>query len=180
MNCPQCGAALEPNATECKCCGEKIEYNDIFNSNNNPVVATQDNVMVTQTKKKKTVPIVLGIVSAVFVVVALFVVFIICFGSSNVDLVKNGTLKAYPDENIGVAFENFFANPTWEEFTSEDGDKIVEFNGDCYWYGEPENCCIQFKIYDDNSFEIAYAEVGYYTFNSEIELIGLLSVIYEG
>ena len=49
-----------------------------------------------------------------------------------------------------------FSEPEWETFKSEDGDRIVEFNGKCEYFGEEANCCVQFEISDeDDYFEVS-------------------------
>ena len=53
--------------------------------------------------------------------------------SNTINIVKNGSFVAYPDQTIGTAFNNFFSNPSWQEFKSDDGQRVVEFNGNFYY-----------------------------------------------
>lgn len=44
-------------------------------------------------------------------------------------MVKNGTLEAYPQENVGDAFGGYLKNPKWESGVSEDGTRCVNVTG---------------------------------------------------
>lgn len=58
------------------------------------------------------------------------------------------------------AFDSFFGSPEWEIFISEDDQKVIEFNGQCTYYDELADVCMQFVItseYDDGTFEFEYA-----------------------
>ena len=71
-----------------------------------------------------------------------------------VELVKNGTMQMEPDIKIGRAFDEFFANPQWKYFDSTDNHKVVEFNGECTWWGQDAHCSIQFIITSETTFEL--------------------------
>ena len=72
----------------------------------------------------------------------------------NVQLVKNGSLNAYPNIKIVDAFTNFFGSPHWKYFKADSGEKIVEFNGDCTYVKVKVKANLQFIIKNDNSFEV--------------------------
>lgn len=80
--------------------------------------------------------------------------------SEQVKIIAKSYFKKYPfDEkylNIGSAFESYFDNTTWEYFKSEDNEDIVEFNGTFTKDGEKIDSCIQFELFNDNTFEICY------------------------
>lgn len=82
--------------------------------------------------------------------------------SEEVKSVKGGyfTNYSYDDgyPNVGRAFENYFSNPTWEAFTSDDDMDIVEFNGKFMYYDDETDCCLQFQMYEDGSFDIYAVE----------------------
>ncbi len=65
------------------------------------------------------------------VAICLFLVFglISGCGSSDVSLVKKGTMNGYETTTIGNAFDTSFDNPTWEEFQGEKGERVVQFTG---------------------------------------------------
>jgi hypothetical protein len=72
-----------------------------------------------------------------------------------VQMVKNGYIENNPDLTFGVAFENFFASPTWKHFEAETGQNIVEFTGDCTYLDTPVKARLQFILSDDDgTFEI--------------------------
>ena len=78
-----------------------------------------------------------------------------------VKLVKSGSLDMAPNVPIGKAFGQFFANDKWRSFESTEGDRVVEFTGDCTWYGKEAKMLIQFKVYENtNRFEVGYVEIG--------------------
>lgn len=83
-----------------------------------------------------------------------------CDGENKyVTLVKNGTMQMEPNIKIGQAFGDFFGNPKWEYFKSTDGQKVVEFNGECTWLGEEAHCTIQFIINSETTFELGAVEI---------------------
>ncbi|MGG0937294.1 hypothetical protein [Brevibacillus centrosporus] len=72
-----------------------------------------------------------------------------------VDLVKEGTFSARPNQKIGDAFDKFFGSPKWSAFDSDTGQKIVEFTGDMTYQGQPVKARMQFVVTPETgSFEI--------------------------
>ena len=55
---------------------------------------------------------------------------LLAIGCSKVEQVKDGYLQYDSTTTIGKAFEASFANPTWNEYTTEKGQDFVEFTGD--------------------------------------------------
>ncbi len=83
-----------------------------------------------------------------------------CEGENKyVSLVKNGTMQMEPNIKIGKAFDEFFGNPKWKYFESSDGTKVVEFNGECTWWGNDAHCTIQFIINSETTFELGAVEI---------------------
>lgn len=97
---------------------------------------------------------------------------------SRVDSVKNGTSSEYPGKTWGNAFESFFSATTWKYFNGtlegpdedEDGKSdniqndidVVEFTGHCTYSNTDVLARIQFRLYDDGTFEpvfLAFNEV---------------------
>lgn len=60
-------------------------------------------------------------------------------------------------------FNDFFANPTWKHFTSEDGQEIVEFTGECTYDESEVKVTIQYLITNETEttleWELAYFDI---------------------
>lgn len=157
MNCKNCGKELQINETVCSACGTAV-------------TAQKNN------GKKKIIGIVIGCVLAAVVAV---VVLTGLFSTDYVELVKTGTLKSYPDETIGEAFEDFFSDGEWESFESKKG-MVVQFTGGCTYADEDVECVVQFLIDEDDEeeFELYTVEVEGEPI-SELEILGMLEAVYE-
>lgn len=82
-----------------------------------------------------------------------------CGDDKYVQSVKNGTMYMAPNAPVGKAFDQFFKNGKWKSFVSDKNDRIVEFTGECNWNNRPAKLTAQFKLYKDNSFELAYLDI---------------------
>lgn len=82
-----------------------------------------------------------------------------CSDDKYVQSVKNGTMYMAPNAPVGKAFDQFFKNGKWKSFVSDKNDRIVEFTGECNWNNKPAKLTAQFKLYKDNSFELAYLDI---------------------
>lgn len=74
---------------------------------------------------------IMELVSAVIVLV-IAVVFTLSSGGSGdkyVQMVRNGTLEAYPQMTVGEAFDGFLSNPKWESGLSDDNVRFVNVKG---------------------------------------------------
>ena len=93
-------------------------------------------------------------------------------------IVREGHLDKYPDIKIGDVYGEFFSNPQWKYFESENGKKVVEFSGNCQYEGKEINVRQQFVLNDDKTFS-----VGALAFNeiSQNQLMGgaLMAKVYE-
>ena len=92
----------------------------------------------------------------------------------HVVMVKNGHPELYPELEYGGVFEEFFDNPTWEYFKSDEGQDIVEFTGTCIVLEKKTSAKMQFILDAENdSFE-----VGALTFNDrpQIQFITFLLI----
>lgn len=115
---------------------------------------------IQKTKQKRTALFLL------FIIVCAVGVFFLYKNTQNEDtassryvaFVKNGTFNDYPDRSIGEAFDSYFADGSWSEFTSSDGSTVVEFRGRCLYGGVSGILTMQYEIYSDDSFEIVYAD----------------------
>lgn len=60
--------------------------------------------------------------------------------------VKNGYPLIYPNITYGQAFDEFFADPKWEYFRSEEGVDVVEFTGICTYKETQVEANLQFIL----------------------------------
>ena len=97
-----------------------------------------------------------------------------CGDDKYVTLVKGGTLQMAPDVKIGKAFDNFFGNTKWKSFESTDGKRVVEFVGDCTWNNKEAECCVQFIILSDMTFELGAVTINDVEMN-RLESMGIVN-----
>lgn len=72
-------------------------------------------------------------------------------------MVKGGHNENYPDLTYEQAFSNFFQTPRWRYFTSDDGQDVVEFTGDCTFRDVPAKARMQFVVdEEEGTFQISY------------------------
>ena len=81
------------------------------------------------------------------------------FDDEYVSRVKNGHLEMAPNIPIGDAFARFFGEPDWKSFESTDGQRVVEFKGNCTWQDKPATCRMQFIIKGDSGFEMGAVSI---------------------
>ena len=77
------------------------------------------------------------------------------FESSEVSLVKAGTVKACPYSTLGEMADAFFDDPSWSDFPSDLGGTVVELSGGLSYSGLPATALIQFEVYG-STFEANY------------------------
>ena len=67
-----------------------------------------------------------------------------------------------PDGSNGVtfgqAYANFYSDPDWKSFTSEQEKTIVEFSGKCTYNDQTGDAYLQFVITDGGQVMISYAQ----------------------
>lgn len=147
-NCKKCGAEVPEGAKKCEVCGEKvkIKFKDL-------------------PKKQKIIRIVIACVC--FLIAGVLMVSDGIGGASRtgsesgpyIEMVKSGTMQAFPEPTVGEAFEAFFSDTEWETFVSDEGLNVVEFSGGCTLFEEEATCHIQFVVSEDGTFETYYAEI---------------------
>lgn len=101
---------------------------------------------------------ILSVISSLVIVAIIFTGCSVS-GNKNVELVREGTMEMAPNVPIGKAFSQFFDNGTWKSFKSKKGNTIVEFKGNCYYLDENVSMTIQFKILNDEQFNLQYIEI---------------------
>ncbi len=148
MFCEKCGKEI-PENEKCSCCDENIS-------------AQQP----PKPKKKKTLIIIIAVVCGLLLIGGIAGAILLGSilkdsGSDDeiIDIVRNGYFEELPEPTVGEAFEEFFDDPEWTSFTTNEGETAVEFNGVCALDGEDADCCIQFKVFEDGSFETQYVEI---------------------
>jgi hypothetical protein len=120
------------------------------------------------------------VISAVAMLI-MAVIFSGCFGTSDIDLVKNGVMNRHKSLTVGDAMDNWKAcdKKEWEEYETDNGERIVRFV--CYntdmsqfadlkeWAKDKEQIeeAIDYKsivsefqwtINLDNTFELTFSE----------------------
>ena len=85
----------------------------------------------------------------------------------------NGTEYTYKE-----VFDNFFAYPTWKHFTSDDGQEVVEFTGECTYDNQQVKALVQFLITSETDDYIEW-EATYLSFNNVSQPMIMLSALFE-
>ncbi|WP_159436134.1 caspase family protein [Anaerosalibacter sp. Marseille-P3206] len=104
---------------------------------------------------------------------------IIDYENTCLDFVQNGHFTNHSYPTIREAFDNYFYNPAWEYFYSNEDTHVVEFNGMVKKNGVYGNLIIQFTVdLIEENFNVNYV-----AFNSEPlttkEFESLLNAIYD-
>lgn len=98
-----------------------------------------------------------------------------------VQMVKDGTLMAYPQMTVGEAFDNFLEKPKWESGLSDENERFVNVKGGILYYEKEVELLVQFMIVDeeDGTFEYNACEINGVP---QINLVywELLEAIYNG
>lgn len=96
-----------------------------------------------------------------------------------IEAVKNSQREEYSNTTYESAFKNFFANPSWRFLKADNGQKVVEFSGNCTYADTIVKAKIQFLISQDESV----FEVGAVAFNDVPQTVimtnALINVAFE-
>lgn len=124
---------------------------------------------------------IMELVSAVIVLVLAVMVTLSSGGRGDkyVQLVRDGTLEAYPQMTVGEAFDGFLSDPKWESGLSDDNVRFVNVRGGALYFGEEAELAVQFIIVDEKegSFQYNACEVDG-TPQNNLVFWGLLETIY--
>lgn len=124
---------------------------------------------------------IMELVSAVIVLVLAVMVTLSSGGRGDkyVQLVRDGTLEAYPQMTVGEAFDGFLSDPKWESGLSDDNVRFVNVKGGALYFGEEAELAVQFIIVDEKegSFQYNACEVDG-TPQNNLVFWGLLETIY--
>ncbi len=90
--------------------------------------------------------------------ILVFLVIFSCEDDPSINLVKNGTFNAYPNQLIGEAVEKVMSNPKWESGIGIEGETkgktLVNLTGGVTYYDKPVEILWQFVVDESNlSFE---------------------------
>lgn len=109
-------------------------------------------------KKPLGISKILELVSAVIILVVIIAVSLRSGDSTDkyIEMVKTGTLVAYPQKTVGEAFDAFLGNPKWESGISEDGTRFVNVTGKILYYDQETDIVVQFVIENDKTESFSY------------------------
>lgn len=80
----------------------------------------------------------------------LALVFVAC-DSSEVQMVKGGTLQSCPDKTVEQMVNGYMGNPEWRSLVAEDGNDYVNVVGDISYNNQPTKAEIQFRLNKEKS-----------------------------
>jgi hypothetical protein len=95
-----------------------------------------------------------------------------------VQAVRGGALEAYPDMTLGKALESFMSGAKWESLVADDGKTYVNVKGRVEFQGKPVSASIQYRLDEDDSFEIQAFEMNGVP-QPMIYYLGLIEKAYE-
>lgn len=97
-----------------------------------------------------------------------------------VQIVKEGTLDAYPQMTVGKAFDNYLNKPKWESGLSDNNERFVNVRGGILYYDKEAEIVVQF-IVDEKSglFQFNACEIDGIPQNNLI-VWSLFETIYNG
>ena len=123
---------------------------------------------------------IIELVSAVIVLVLAVMVTLSSGGRGDkyVQLVRDGTLEAYPQMTVGEAFNGFLSNPKWESVRSDDEVRFVNVSGGIIYDDEEAEIVVQFIVDEENeSFQYYACEINNIPQNNLV-VWGLFETIY--
>ena len=168
MYCAGCGTELKSEWKICPTCGKAVEKQGNLSEK-------------SETKRgKKLSPKVIATIA----IVAVLLLVLITRGNDAISDIKESTLPSYSEDlTIGEAFENFFVEPSWSTYESEDADVVV-FNGFVYSDSDEKIKVTMEMLMYEESLEwqnvILYnVDMGTTTYLTDLELESLLNAIYE-
>lgn len=91
---------------------------------------------------------------------AIALAFVAC-DSSEVRMVKKGTLQSCPDKTVEQMVNGYMGNPEWRSLVAEDGNDYVNVVGDISYNNQPTKAEIQFRLNKEkSSFQFQAWELG--------------------
>lgn len=134
--------------------------------------------------KQRMYLLIFSIISGLLFAIPVFKPELLAGKDAYIEMVQDCCPEIYPDVSYGEAFDNYFSSPEWEYFETEDGEQVVEFNGQCLFLDENADVKVQFLLTDleneDHEYKI---EICYLGINdiSQVELVqlGFFADIFE-
>lgn len=132
------------------------EINAIFEGLSGIAKTTEDNAKIIKDVSDKTK------LTYIITIISMIVIIFSAVSSSQdkqtasgfdvyVDTIQSANLE-YSEYTYKEIFNDFFTNPTWEHFTSTEGEDVVEFTGNCYYGEDKIAVLIQYLItYEDET-----------------------------
>lgn len=165
MFCIKCGNSVEEDMLFCDRCGAPLKegvqspYETV--KADSPTAAGKSGMPVAHpAAKKKKISGIIGI----------------CVGALAVILLS---VYLYPDQTYGEAFDDFFEDPNWDYFQSDDGRDVVEFTGGCSYRGENADIYIQFIARkSENYCTVCYASVNGNGMSDD-EILNMIGSVFE-
>lgn len=94
--------------------------------------------------------------------------------------IKTAYLSSYSNNiTVGDAVESFLAKPKWQYFQTETGEEVVQCTGKCSYDGKEVEAKLQFKLHDDDTFEVYTLSLNDISQNMFV-LSAFMEKIYEG
>lgn len=125
---------------------------------------------------KKIIELIVGVVLVVVVVY-----YALSSGGTDdkyIQIVKNGTLDAYPQMTVGEAFDGYLDNPKWESGLSEDKQRFVNVKGGILYAEKEAEIAVQFFVNEkDDTFQYNACEINGLP-QTNIVVLGLFENIY--
>lgn len=140
MFCEKCGALVNENDKFCQKCGAEVTLKKTD-------IEEMSDISLKKSNNNRK-PIIIVAISLIMI----FLIISMTKGGTNkyVNIVKNGTISYYPEVTVGEAFKNWFSSPKW---SYDSATELVDFTGNCTWKDRTAKAVIEFRVYDDNSFE---------------------------
>lgn len=185
MFCIKCGNSVEEDMLFCDRCGAPLKegvqspYETV--KADSPTAAGKSGMPAAHpAAKKKKISGVIGICVGALVVILLSVfIYANTGGRPEIRFVKNSSPYLYPDQTYGEAFDDFFEDPSWDYFQSDDGRDVVEFTGGCSYRGENADIYIQFVARkSENYCTVCYASVNGNGMSDD-EILNMIGSVFE-
>ncbi len=167
MFCAKCGNQMEEGALFCKQCGAKLTgESNVDRVENNPPPPPNSippEVSVNSSKEQLYKKIIIPIAAGIIVLIIVLILGLngkFTSGDKYVAMVKGGHPLDYPDKTYETTFNGFFDKPEWKYLKAENGLDIVQFDGECTYYGKPAHMVIQFDVdAKEGKFDIYAIEI---------------------
>ncbi len=125
---------------------------------------------------KKIIELIVGVI--LVVVVVYYALSSGGTGDKYIQIVKDGTLDAYPQMTVGEAFDGYLDNPKWESGLSEDKQRFVNVKGGILYAEKEAEIVVQFFVNEkDDSFKYNACEINGLP-QTNIVVLGLFENIY--